>query len=200
MSRNRWSDDIFTPKMSKVNFPVTSESLFNTITQEQSRRLWLYILKRPVGPLILTSMRLTHSYTLTEHKCSPLMINANKRQMLLFELFPFGKCKRTGTFVVIWIWRITNDIPSQQYKWDVLHLWMKVLLFNNGAEMSVLPPPAVKEKEDLHPDVESQGMNDDTLCEYRWAELPLYRGKLQRQKCVLGKLPFFFISEKCIVL
>lgn len=26
---------------------------------------------------------------------------------------------------------------------------------------------AVKEKEDLHPDVESQGMNDDTFCEYR---------------------------------
>lgn len=27
--------------------------------------------------------------------------------------------------------------------------------------------PAVKEKEDLHPDVESQEMNDDTFCEYR---------------------------------
>ncbi|XP_069570759.1 neural cell adhesion molecule L1-like protein isoform X4 [Brachyistius frenatus] len=26
---------------------------------------------------------------------------------------------------------------------------------------------SVKEKEDLHPDVESQGMNDDTFCEYR---------------------------------
>lgn len=26
---------------------------------------------------------------------------------------------------------------------------------------------AVKEKEDLHPDVESQEMNDDTFCEYR---------------------------------
>ncbi|XP_014871075.1 neural cell adhesion molecule L1-like protein [Poecilia latipinna] len=25
---------------------------------------------------------------------------------------------------------------------------------------------SVKEKEDLHPDVESQGMNDDTFCEY----------------------------------
>lgn len=24
----------------------------------------------------------------------------------------------------------------------------------------------MKEKEDLHPDVESQGMNDDTFCEY----------------------------------
>lgn len=28
-------------------------------------------------------------------------------------------------------------------------------------------PSAVKEKEDLHPDVESQEMNDDTFCEYR---------------------------------
>lgn len=30
---------------------------------------------------------------------------------------------------------------------------------------------AVKEKENLHPDVESQGMNDDTFCEHRWAAL-----------------------------
>lgn len=26
---------------------------------------------------------------------------------------------------------------------------------------------AVKEKEDLHPDLESQGIHDDTFCEYR---------------------------------
>ncbi|KAG8007386.1 Neuronal cell adhesion molecule, partial [Nibea albiflora] len=32
---------------------------------------------------------------------------------------------------------------------------------NKGGKYS-----AVKEKEDLHPDVESQGMNDDTFCEY----------------------------------
>lgn len=27
---------------------------------------------------------------------------------------------------------------------------------------------SVKEKEDLHPDLESQGINDDTFCEYRY--------------------------------
>lgn len=31
----------------------------------------------------------------------------------------------------------------------------------------------VKEKEDLHPDVESQGMNDDTFCEYRYMDFIL---------------------------
>ncbi|XP_070765762.1 cell adhesion molecule L1-like a isoform X2 [Enoplosus armatus] len=36
---------------------------------------------------------------------------------------------------------------------------------------------AVKEKEDLHPDVESQGLNDDTLCEYSDSdEKPLKAG------------------------
>ncbi|XP_029911820.1 cell adhesion molecule L1-like a isoform X1 [Myripristis murdjan] len=44
-----------------------------------------------------------------------------------------------------------------------------------GKYAGTLPPPQrpdmfsmdqVKEKEDLHPDVESQGMNDDTFCEY----------------------------------
>ncbi|XP_044067311.1 cell adhesion molecule L1-like a isoform X5 [Siniperca chuatsi] len=44
-----------------------------------------------------------------------------------------------------------------------------------GKYAGTLPPPQrqdmfsmekVKEKEDLHPDMESQGMNDDTLCEY----------------------------------
>lgn len=35
---------------------------------------------------------------------------------------------------------------------------------------------AVKEREDLHPDVESQEMNDDTFCEYRWAPVLLGRG------------------------
>lgn len=37
----------------------------------------------------------------------------------------------------------------------------------------LIPPqpfPAVKEKEDLHPDLESQGMNDDTFCEYRYCK------------------------------
>lgn len=48
-----------------------------------------------------------------------------------------------------------------------LHLWMKVLLFICAGKVSVLHPSAVKEKEDLHPDMESQGMNDDTFCEYR---------------------------------
>uniref|UniRef100_A0A3Q1ILW5 Neural cell adhesion molecule L1 n=1 Tax=Anabas testudineus TaxID=64144 RepID=A0A3Q1ILW5_ANATE len=38
---------------------------------------------------------------------------------------------------------------------------------------------AVKEKEDLHPDVESQGMNDDTFCEYSDSEeRPLKGGSL----------------------
>ncbi|XP_035501561.2 neural cell adhesion molecule L1-like protein isoform X3 [Scophthalmus maximus] len=47
---------------------------------------------------------------------------------------------------------------------------------NKGGKYAGTPPPRqrqdmfsmekVKEKEDLHPDVESQGMNDDTFCEY----------------------------------
>ncbi|XP_026188047.1 cell adhesion molecule L1-like a isoform X5 [Mastacembelus armatus] len=48
---------------------------------------------------------------------------------------------------------------------------------NKGGKYAGTPPPPpqrqdmfsmekVKEKEDLHPDVESQGMNDDTFCEY----------------------------------
>ncbi|XP_073326585.1 cell adhesion molecule L1-like a isoform X2 [Pagrus major] len=36
---------------------------------------------------------------------------------------------------------------------------------------------AVKEKEDLHPDVESQGMNDDTLCEYSDSEEKPLKGR-----------------------
>ncbi|KAG1962755.1 neural cell adhesion molecule L1-like protein [Pimephales promelas] len=31
---------------------------------------------------------------------------------------------------------------------------------------------SVKEKEDMHPDLESQGMNDDTFCEYRYFKPP----------------------------
>lgn len=51
---------------------------------------------------------------------------------------------------------------------------------NKGGKYSGTPQPAqqqdmqlmeqVKEKEDLHPDVESQGMNDDTFCEYSDSE------------------------------
>ncbi|KAI3357326.1 hypothetical protein L3Q82_015771, partial [Scortum barcoo] len=46
---------------------------------------------------------------------------------------------------------------------------------NKGGKYAGTPPPKrqdmfsmekVKEKEDLHPDMESQGMNDDTFCEY----------------------------------
>lgn len=72
---------------------------------------------------------------------------------------------------------------------------MKVLPFNNRAEMSPPNPPAVKAKEDLHPDMESQGMNDDTFCEYRWAAL-------QREAAVpkCAEEMTFFISLKCILL
>ncbi|KAJ0036899.1 hypothetical protein NQD34_005576, partial [Periophthalmus magnuspinnatus] len=38
--------------------------------------------------------------------------------------------------------------------------------------------PAVKEKEDLHPDAESQGMNDDTYCEYSDSEEKPLKGSL----------------------
>lgn len=31
---------------------------------------------------------------------------------------------------------------------------------------------SVKEKEDLHPDLESPGINDDTFCEYRYYRPP----------------------------
>ncbi|XP_037628770.1 neural cell adhesion molecule L1-like protein isoform X7 [Sebastes umbrosus] len=51
---------------------------------------------------------------------------------------------------------------------------------NKGGKYAGTPPPTqrhvtfsmdkVKEKEDLHPDVESQGMNDDTFCEYSDSE------------------------------
>uniref|UniRef100_UPI0037E72028 cell adhesion molecule L1-like a isoform X2 n=1 Tax=Semicossyphus pulcher TaxID=241346 RepID=UPI0037E72028 len=51
---------------------------------------------------------------------------------------------------------------------------------NKGGKYAGTPPPTqrqdmfsmekVKEKEDLHPDVESQGMNDDTYCEYSDSE------------------------------
>lgn len=51
---------------------------------------------------------------------------------------------------------------------------------NKGGKYAGTPPPPrrqdmlsmekVKEKEDLHPDVESQGMNDDTFCEYSDSE------------------------------
>lgn len=60
------------------------------------------------------------------------------------------------------------------------------------------PSPAVKEKEDLQPDMESQGMNDDTFCEYRWATLLLCRGKTAVQQ--YAEEITFFISLKCIVL
>lgn len=60
---------------------------------------------------------------------------------------------------------------------------------NKGGKYSGTPQPAqrqdmqlmeqVKEKEDLHPDVESQGMNDDTFCEYSDSEdKPLKGGSL----------------------
>ncbi|XP_039656371.1 neural cell adhesion molecule L1-like protein [Perca fluviatilis] len=39
---------------------------------------------------------------------------------------------------------------------------------------------AVKEKEDLHPDVESQGMNDDTFCEYSDSEEKPLKGSSSR--------------------
>ena len=61
------------------------------------------------------------------------------------------------------------------------------------------PTPTVKEKEDLHPDVDSQGMNDDTFCEYRWAVLLLCKGKL-RCKSVLREWNFFNLLEMyCVV-
>ncbi|XP_049437094.1 neural cell adhesion molecule L1-like protein isoform X1 [Epinephelus fuscoguttatus] len=51
---------------------------------------------------------------------------------------------------------------------------------NKGGKYAGTPPPTqrrdmfsmekVKEKEDLHPDLESQGMNDDTFCEYSDSE------------------------------
>lgn len=51
---------------------------------------------------------------------------------------------------------------------------------NKGGKYAGTPPPLqrqdmfsvekVKEKEDLHPDMESQGMNDDTVCEYSDSE------------------------------
>lgn len=51
---------------------------------------------------------------------------------------------------------------------------------NKGGKYAGTPPPTqqqdmfsmekVKEKEDLHPDVESQVMNDDTFCEYSDSE------------------------------
>ncbi|XP_070765761.1 cell adhesion molecule L1-like a isoform X1 [Enoplosus armatus] len=59
---------------------------------------------------------------------------------------------------------------------------------NKGGKYAGTPPPPsqrqdmfsmekVKEKEDLHPDVESQGLNDDTLCEYSDSdEKPLKAG------------------------
>lgn len=60
---------------------------------------------------------------------------------------------------------------------------------NKGGKYAGTPPPhqrqdmfsmeKVKEKEDLHPDVESQGMNDDTYCEYSDSEeKPLKGGSL----------------------
>ncbi|XP_026223083.1 neural cell adhesion molecule L1-like protein isoform X1 [Anabas testudineus] len=60
---------------------------------------------------------------------------------------------------------------------------------NKGGKYAGTPPPSqrqdmfsmekVKEKEDLHPDVESQGMNDDTFCEYSDSEeRPLKGGSL----------------------
>ncbi|XP_020785280.2 neural cell adhesion molecule L1-like protein isoform X2 [Boleophthalmus pectinirostris] len=59
---------------------------------------------------------------------------------------------------------------------------------NKGGKYSGTPQPAqpkdmlsmeqVKEKEDLHPDVESQGMNDDTFCEYSDSEEKPLKGSL----------------------
>ncbi|XP_076597841.1 cell adhesion molecule L1-like a isoform X2 [Chaetodon auriga] len=59
---------------------------------------------------------------------------------------------------------------------------------NKGGKYAGTPPPPqrqdmfsmekVKEKEDLHPDMESQGMNDDTFCEYSDSEeRPLKGGR-----------------------
>ncbi|XP_073326587.1 cell adhesion molecule L1-like a isoform X3 [Pagrus major] len=59
---------------------------------------------------------------------------------------------------------------------------------NKGGKYAGTPPPRlqqqdmfsmgkVKEKEDLHPDVESQGMNDDTLCEYSDSEEKPLKGR-----------------------
>lgn len=59
---------------------------------------------------------------------------------------------------------------------------------NKGGKYAGTPPPTqrrvmfsmekVKEKEDLHPDLESQGMNDDTFCEYSDSEEKPLKGSL----------------------
>ncbi|KAM7404540.1 hypothetical protein PAMP_011882 [Pampus punctatissimus] len=57
---------------------------------------------------------------------------------------------------------------------------------NIGGKYAGTPPPQrqdmfsmdkVKEKEDLHPDVESQGMNDETFCEYSDSEKKPLKGR-----------------------
>lgn len=53
-------------------------------------------------------------------------------------------------------------------------------------------PSTVKEKEDLHTDMESQDMNDDTFCEYRWAILLLCRGELQ---CKTEEITSLYLFE-----
>uniref|UniRef100_A0AAX7VIU4 Neural cell adhesion molecule L1 n=1 Tax=Astatotilapia calliptera TaxID=8154 RepID=A0AAX7VIU4_ASTCA len=67
---------------------------------------------------------------------------------------------------------VSDDDPTSPSGWFIglmcaialLTLIVLIACFvnrNKGGKYS-----AVKEKEDLHPDVESQGMNDDTFCEY----------------------------------
>lgn len=54
--------------------------------------------------------------------------------------------------------------------WDSLGSFRSLIVLRTNKQTSKKlssTSPAVKEKEDLHPDVESQEMNDDTFCEYR---------------------------------
>lgn len=66
---------------------------------------------------------------------------------------------------------------------------------NKGGKYAGTPPPQrqdmfsmdkVKEKEDLHPDMESQGMNDDTFCEYSDSDEKPLKGSSLRSLNAVG--------------
>lgn len=150
----------------------------------------------------MTSVR--HQMDSTNENTARLKMNISVNYWIILSLL-HRRISNTGHLYSkpSWSWSITDRLTSQhhavlsctQLYSAVLHLRIKVLpAFYTPAKMSALPPPAVKEKEDLHPDMESQGMNDDTFCEYRWALfLLLPRRKAAVPMCA-GWNYIFFIS------
>ena len=76
---------------------------------------------------------------------------------------------QTEIVAVVWIWRYLDMLSRNM--WLYLLQVSKCRSSTAAQNLRIVCPAfvAVKEKEDLHPDMESQEINDETFYEYRWA-------------------------------